>query len=175
MVNWKGFKSGTDIRGYGCVQTEDPLYLSDEVVARMAKGFVCWLRTYTKKDTLTVAVGHDSRVSSERIDAAVTAALLSMGVCVKSCGMSSTPAMFLTTVELSCDGAVQITASHHPMDKNGLKFFTRDGGLEGGDIAAILTLAEANDFPDAEGGKAESVDFMETYAAILRRRLAGTI
>ena len=175
MVNWKGFKSGTDIRGYGCVQTEDPLYLSDEVVARMAKGFVCWLRTYTKKDTLTVAVGHDSRVSSERIDAAVTAALLSMGVCVKSCGMSSTPAMFLTTVELSCDGAVQITASHHPMDKNGLKFFTRDGGLEGGDIAAILTLAEANDFPDVEGGKAESVDFMETYAAILRRQIRDGI
>ena len=175
QYNWKGFKSGTDIRGYGCVHTDDPLYLSDEAVARMAKGFAVWLKKATEKETLTISVGHDSRVSSERIDAAVTAALLSMGVQVKSCGLSSTPAMFMTTVELGCDGAVQITASHHPMDKNGLKFFTRDGGLEGSDIAEILQYAEANDFAAAETGCAEQVPFMETYAAILRKLICDGI
>lgn len=171
-VNWKGFKSGTDIRGFGCVQTDDPLYLSNEAVMRMTNGFVVWLRDQTKTETLTVAVGHDSRVSSERIDAAVTAALLEAGVHVVSCGMASTPAMFMTTVELGCDGAVQITASHHPMDKNGLKFFTKDGGLEGADIAAILSLAEQNAFkPSPAYGTLEHKDFMQDYAALLRRQI----
>ncbi|MBQ7542652.1 MAG: phosphomannomutase/phosphoglucomutase [Clostridia bacterium] len=170
--NWKGFKSGTDVRGYGCQAVGDPLYLSNEAVMRMTKGYVVWLREKTLDRPLTIAVGHDSRVSSERIDAAVTAALLEMGVCVKSCGMASTPAMFMTTVMLGCDGAVQITASHHPMDKNGLKFFTPQGGLEGADVAQILSLAEANTFLPAElPGKTEPVDFMQSYAALLRRQI----
>lgn len=175
-TNWKGFKSGTDIRGYGCVQTDDPLYLSNEAVMRMAKGFIAWLREKTKTDDLTVAVGHDSRVSSERIDAAVTAALLEQGVRVKSCGMASTPAMFMTTVMLSCDGAVQITASHHPMDKNGLKFFTKEGGLEGADIASILSLAAENAFvPAKRYGTLERADFMKDYAALLRRQIVDGV
>ena len=171
-INWKGFKSGTDIRGFGCVQTNDPLYLGNETVMRMTNGFVAWLRNKTQKNDLTVAVGHDSRVSSERIDAAVTAALLEAGVRVKACGMASTPAMFMTTVMLSCDGAVQITASHHPMDKNGLKFFTKAGGLEGADILAILTLAEENAFtPSPAYGTLERADFMKDYAALLRAQI----
>lgn len=166
--NWKGFKSGTDIRGFGCIHTDDPLYLSDEAVDRMAKGFVRWLQEKTEKFSLTIAVGHDSRISSERIDSAVTKALLAMGVHVLNCGMASTPSMFMTTVELSCDGAVQITASHHPMDKNGLKFFTPEGGLEGSDIATILQYAEKNDFEYAAEGECETIPFMETYSKILR-------
>lgn len=174
--NWKGFKSGTDIRGFGCVQVHDPLYLSNEAVQRMTNGFVDWLRNKTNKQVLTIAVGHDSRISSPRIDAAVTAALLEAGVCVKSCGMASTPAMFMTTVMLPCDGAVQITASHHPMDKNGLKFFTPEGGLEGADIAQILALAEANAFEPAQmPGSVETVDFMTRYAALLRQQIIDGI
>lgn len=170
--NWKGFKSGTDIRGYGCVNVGDPLYLSNEAVGRMTKGFIAWLRQKVGEKPLTVAVGHDSRVSSPRIDAAVTAALLESGVCVKACGMASTPAMFMTTVMLPCNGAVQITASHHPMDKNGLKFFTPEGGLEGADIAQILSLAEADSFESAAlPGTVEPVDFMTRYAALLRQQI----
>lgn len=171
-VNWKGFKSGTDIRGYGCVHTDDPLYLGNETVMRMTKGFAAWLRDKTHVQDLTVAVGHDSRVSSERIDAAVTAALLEAGIDVISCGMASTPAMFMTTVHLACDGAVQITASHHPMDKNGLKFFTKDGGLEGADIASILSLAEENAFTlPQKYGMLTHANFMQDYAALLRAQI----
>ncbi len=166
-----GFKSGTDIRGVGFGDVNDPLYLSDEKVNLMAKGFVCWLRNKCGKKELTVSVGHDSRVSSERIDGAVTSALISMGVSVINCGLSSTPSMFMTTLKLPCDGAVQITASHHPMDKNGLKFFTRDGGLDSSDIEYILKKAEIGDFEDSEGTSAKSVDFMAIYASDLREMI----
>lgn len=172
MTNWKGLKSGTDVRGFGCLHEDDPLYLSDDVVSRIAKAFAAWLRARTGRNALTVSVGRDSRVSSPRIDAAVTAALLEAGVSVCACGMASTPAMFMTTVTLPCDGAVQITASHHPMDKNGLKFFTPDGGLEGGEIAQLLDMAAQNAFCPAETrGSVQTVDFMAQYAAMLRRQI----
>lgn len=174
-VNWQGFKSGTDIRGFGCVHTDDPLYLSDAVVSRMAKGFVLWLQMRSGKTVLHISVGHDSRVSSPRIHAAVVAALAQMGVHVTSCGMASTPAMFMTTVELGCDGAVQITASHHPMDKNGLKFFTPQGGLEGADISEILRLAQTEDFSAAAGGTVAQTDFMERYCEILRAQIVREV
>lgn len=45
--------------------------------------------------------------------------------------MASTPAMFMTTVddELAVTGGVMITASHLPFNRNGLKFFTKEGDL----------------------------------------------
>ena len=53
--------------------------------------------------------------------------------------MASTPAMFMTTVddELAVTGGVMITASHLPFNRNGLKFFTKEGGLEKADIAEV--------------------------------------
>lgn len=49
--------------------------------------------------------------------------------------------MFMTTVDLKADAAIQITASHHPFDRNGLKFFTPAGGLDSTDITEIVKLA----------------------------------
>lgn len=53
-----------------------------------------------------------------------------MGAVAADCGMASTPAMFMATVLPGCDfdGAVMITASHLPQNRNGLKFFTREAG-----------------------------------------------
>ncbi|MCL2508135.1 MAG: phosphomannomutase/phosphoglucomutase [Oscillospiraceae bacterium] len=170
-TNWQAFKSGSDIRGLGLTEESNPLYLSDFAVGRMAAGFAAWLAEKLQADVteLTVAVGHDCRVSSERIKNAVIAELTRAGVNVKDCGLSSTPAMFLTTLELNCGGAIQITASHHPMDKNGLKFFTRFGGLDGADIEKILRNAEQSALPTADvPGTSEAVSFMEDYAAMLR-------
>ena len=49
--------------------------------------------------------------------------------------------MFMTTVDLDAKASVQITASHHPFNRNGLKFFTADGGLNPEDISAIINYA----------------------------------
>ena len=73
--------------------------------------------------------------------------------------------MFMTTVDLNCDGALQITASHHPFNRNGLKFFTREGGLEGSDIEDILKYAQENKHPqEKDGGTITNVDYMSDYA-----------
>ena len=113
---WKHFKSGTDIRGVALDSAEGKLDLTDEAVQRMAGGFLQWLCGKTGKApaALSIAVGRDSRLSGPRIRDAVVQALTAGGASVLDCGLASTPAMFMTTIDLSCDGSVQITASHHP-------------------------------------------------------------
>ena len=173
MLNdfYKQFKSGTDIRGVASEGVEgQPVNLTDEVVRNMAGGFARFLgNKLSKKITdMKVAVGRDSRISGPRIAEIVIKTLSDYGVEVIDCGLATTPSMFMTTVELGCDAAVQITASHHPFNRNGLKFFTRQGGLEGADITQILEFAQAGMTPpDALNGLMKKVNFMDRYAEIL--------
>ena len=176
--SWAKFKSGSDIRGIGVLSGKrDPLYLSDEVVEKITFGFVEWIRKNRRdNDNIVIAVGHDTRISSPRIKKHVTEALVKMGVDVIDCGYSSTPAMFMTTVNLNCVGAIEVTASHHPYDKNGLKFFTRLGGLGGGDIEEILSYAQENQFIYAEKfGTVTAYDHMKIYAENLRKMICDEI
>ncbi len=172
-MSLKGFKSGTDIRGYGAVEySEEKLFLSDAVVSKITVAFAEWLSQRNGKEisSLKVSVGRDSRVSGPRIIKTVAVTLSSLGVSVENCGLASTPAMFMSTLDLGCDGAVQITASHHPWERNGLKFFTPDGGLEGSDIATLLEKAENINIDNliADATKVTDVDYMSDYAAHLR-------
>lgn len=162
------FKSGTDIRGVASEGVPGyEINMTDERVARMANGFLLWLSKKVNKpvNELKVSVGRDSRISGERIASCVIPQMVNAGVEVIYTNLSSTPSMFMTTVDLGCDGAVQITASHHPFNRNGLKFFTRGGGLDGCDIEAILIHAQNDDKPaQVEGGKVVEVDYMKQYA-----------
>lgn len=165
-------KSGTDIRGTAVSTDEHPQFqLTDEAVSSVTAAFVRFLVKKTGKpaDALTVSVGHDSRISAMRIKDAVIGTVTDMGTSVMYCSYCSTPAMFMTTVTRSCDGAVQITASHHPYDRNGLKFFTRDGGLSGSEITEILMDAQ-NNAPDKseKTGAVTEIDYISEYSALLR-------
>ncbi len=174
MLNefWKQFKSGTDIRGVASegVQGQE-INLTDEAVAAMANGFLIWLcdKAGKRPEELKIACGRDSRISGPRIIGVVSKTLKEAGVHVLDCGLASTPSMFMTTIDLSCDGAVQITASHHPFNRNGLKFFVPQGGLEGSDIEEILNYAQNGETArQKEGGKIEAADYMKAYAKRLR-------
>ncbi len=175
-MDYSRFKSGSDIRGYALGDESNPLFMSDIMVMRCASAFAEWLRAKTNKEKIYVSVGHDSRLSAERIKNAVIKALCSCGVSVADCGLCSTPAMFMTTVEMGCDGAIQITASHHPKDRNGLKFFTRDGGLDGSDISDILKKAGETENPvGVAEGECVPCDFMKRYSEILREMIINGV
>lgn len=172
---WKAIKSGTDIRGVaaeGVVGEE--VQLTDEVAAAIGYGFAAWLKEHVTpvKDNYVVAIGHDSRISAERLKAAILPSLLDCGFQMKDCGLASTPAMFMTTVDLDCDAAIEITASHHPFNRNGFKFFTKQGGINGAEVEEILTFAQDGAKPVAEEkGTIEEVDFMNIYARNLRDKI----
>ncbi len=170
MLNdfYKQFKSGTDIRGVASEGVEgQEINLTDKVLADMIDGFVLWLSAKLQKPAqkLRISVGRDSRISGPHIMDIAVERFTACGAEVMRCSLASTPSMFMTTVDLGCDGALQITASHHPFNRNGLKFFTREGGLEGSDIEQILTYAQNDEHPSqADGGKVQDVDYMSEYA-----------
>ena len=171
-MNLAFLKSGTDIRGSAVPTEKVPeISLTDEVIKRFTAGFVDFLRKKTGKSVLVISVGHDSRVSADRISRAVMEELSVFGVKILDCSLCSTPAMFMTTVEMECDGAVQITASHHPWDRNGLKFFTRDGGLESDELDEIISFAENYTPSGNEIKNVEKVDFLSRYSLLLREKI----
>ena len=164
MDNLLYLKSGTDIRGTAIEKDGKPVDLTDNRLFSITASYVDFLKSKLNKDALKITVGYDSRVSSERISRAVTRTLSDLGVKVYDCGLSSTPSMFMSIINFDVDSAVMITASHLPMEMNGLKFFTREGGFSGDDIKAILTCAEKNEYQvKNETPKAEKLDNMKKY------------
>lgn len=170
-MDYMFLKSGTDVRGIASDLGGKAVELTDSAVYDISAAFAVWCVNKFSKgaNELRIALGHDSRITADRISAQVKAALTNAGVTVLDCGLASTPAMFMTTVDLHTDAAIQITASHHPFDRNGLKFFIGTGGLEGSDISEILTLAQdGQECISEEKGSIEQVDYMTDYAARLR-------
>lgn len=161
-------KSGSDIRGCAVETKEEKVTLSDEVVGSVCTAFARWYRAKFKDEDLKIAVGHDSRISAERIKKAAVEAFMREGAFVYDCGLCATPAMFMAVVsDIKADASLEITASHHPYQKNGLKFFIPRGGLEGTEVSEILELAYDIE-PGKRSGKVVEYDFMSVYSAHLR-------
>lgn len=172
---WSGLKSGTDVRGVASEGVAgENVNLTDDVIEKLASAFALWLSCKVNKEAneLCISLGHDSRISADRISTAICRSFAAAGVTVLDCGLASTPSMFMTTIDLPCDGAVQITASHHPFNRNGLKFFTKDGGLDSDDIVAILQYAQDDVAPaKVGGGTRKSTDYMSRYSEHLREKI----
>lgn len=165
-------QNGTDIRGIAIEQEKFEVNLTSEIANLIASSFVIWLKN--KKDIKTegvkVAVGMDSRLSGESLKSSVIDGLTALGCDVYDCGMSTTPAMFMTTIleNYKCDGAIMVTASHLPYYYNGLKFFTEKGGLEKEDISNILSIANKGGFNCLDvKGKVFQADFIDEYSNLL--------
>lgn len=169
-ISWKKLQNGSDIRGVALPGIpQEAVNLTPAVAQILGQAFGTWLaqRLDRPTATLTIAIGRDSRLSGPTLMQAVIEGLTSLGSQVFNFGMASTPAMFMSTITpgFCCDGAIMLTASHLPFNRNGLKFFTAQGGLEKADITAILSLAETQTFSLADvPGTVTSHDFIAVYA-----------
>ena len=179
--NWKKLQNGSDIRGVAVEGVpNEPVNLTPEIVQLLGQAFTTWLAQKLGKPTtaLQMAVGRDSRVSGPVLMQGVMDGMASLGASVYDVGMASTPAMFMSTVTsgFDCDGAIMMTASHLPFNRNGLKFFTAQGGLGKPDISEILALAEQNNFPkEAMAGSITVRDFISTYAEQLVQKIRTAV
>lgn len=186
-VDFKKLQNGSDIRGVAVDGVEgEPVNLTEAVAEAIGAAFAAWLLDKKNADFTTklrVSLGTDSRVSAKSIQSAVARGISGAGLDVIEYGMASTPAMFNSTLTVRDDlfcpvqGAIMITASHLPYNRNGLKFFTSDGGLGKKDITDILSRAEkiyhvmSNESTEAAAAVADkivhSVDYMQQYTADL--------
>lgn len=144
--NWQKLQNGSDIRGVALEGVPGELVnLTPEVVRVISQSFVIWLaqRQNQSPAALTISVGRDSRLSGPALTQATLESIAALGSRVYDFAMASTPAMFMSTITpgLNCDGAIMLTASHLPFNRNGLKFFTPQGGLQKQDISEILAIA----------------------------------
>ncbi len=177
-MDYSSLKSGTDIRGVATDLGGNTVNLTADAVYDITAAFIVWYANKfgKKPNEMKVSLGHDSRITGDEIAAKVSQALVNAGIMVFDCGLSSTPAMFMTTVDLMVDAAIEITASHHPFDRNGLKFFTKNGGLDSSDIDEIVTYANnGEEIISNCAGVRIAMDYMTVYAARLRKMICEAV
>lgn len=168
-------KSGTDVRGVAVETDTEQIELTDEVVEKICIAFSKWIKQKENKADIRISVGHDSRISADRIKNAAIKAFKGEGLTVYDFGLASTPSMFMSIVlDIKVDCALEITASHHPYQRNGLKFFTRNGGLESSELTEILSLA-FNAVSSNLNGNVIQYDFMSVYCEHLRNVIINEV
>ncbi len=170
LHNWQRLQNGSDIRGVALEGVEgEAVNLTPDVAYKLGQAFITWLAKKLSKTPadLVVSVGRDSRISGPALMSGLADGMMSIGAQVYDFGIASTPAMFMSTVtpDYDCHGAIMLTASHLPFNRNGLKFFTAQGGLNKPDITEILSLASQNSFlTAATKGEIKERDFISVYA-----------
>ncbi len=100
----------------------------------------------------TIAIGCDIRLSSEGLKQATIRGLNDAGVNVLDLGMTGTEEVYFTAFHLDVQGGIEVTASHNPMDYNGMKLVRENARPISADtgLKEIQALAESQQFNDVE-------------------------
>lgn len=173
-MDYKKLQNGSDIRGVALEGIEGQNVNLTEIVCKdIGRGFSLWIKEKTGKTNIRVSVGRDSRLSGETLSNWICSSMVDSGINVTNFSLASTPAMFMSTVTkgYEFDGAVMITASHLPFNRNGFKFFTASGGLEKADIKKILEYAESDEQTGLDKGSYVCGEFMDAYSNILADKI----
>lgn len=134
--------------------------LNTDIAYRIGRAFA--QHTKAKK----VVVGGDVRLTSEELKLALANGLMDGGTDVIDLGLSGTEHIYFATSHLNCDGGIVVTASHNPIDYNGMKLVRENSKPISGDTGLfdIKALAEQNNFSDVERkGQLSSYDITQPY------------
>lgn len=138
--------------------------LNEEIAWRIGRAYCQWLKPKT------VVVGGDARATSAALKTALAAGLMNGGADVLDIGMVGTEEVYFATRFYGVDGGIQVTASHNPIDYNGMKLVKQDSRPVSGDngLYDIQRLAELNQFtPSAIQGQLAVRSIREHYIAHL--------
>lgn len=125
-----------------------------------------------------IVIGLDTRISGPMLEAALTAGLLSIGANVIRLGVVSTPCVAYMTRKLGADAGVMISASHNPVEDNGIKFFGGDGYklLDATELEIeALMDAKKDELPRPVGGDLGSVSEEPEAKLAYLELLKGTV
>ncbi|MBX5435815.1 MAG: phosphoglucosamine mutase [Alicyclobacillaceae bacterium] len=124
-----------------------------------------------------IVIGKDTRISSDMLESAFISGVLSMGVDVLRLGVISTPGVAFITRHLHADAGVMISASHNPVEDNGIKFFGGDGFKlldDTEDEIERLLNESADTLPRPTGANVGRL-YEEPAAALYERFLLSTV
>ena len=122
--------------------------LDEDIARRIGRAFAHVL------GARTVCVGRDCRASSEALMAAAVEGLLAAGAEVLDLGLCGTEEMYHAVSHFGAGGGIEVTASHNPMDYNGMKMVRAGSApLDPATMRAIHDLAEIGDFPPGGQGR----------------------
>ena len=171
-MDYSKLQNGSDIRGVAIATENSPANLEEVSIKAIGAAFTEYIKGRLGKESVRIAVGHDSRISAQLMFECFCKGAVSKGASVTYTGLSSTPAMFMSTIMpgYEYDAGVMITASHLPFDRNGFKFFTKNGGFEKSDIKAVLQLAGKISVHD-DRLIYDECDIMDDYAKTLRETI----
>nr|XP_023886356.1 uncharacterized protein LOC111998489 [Quercus suber]POE68535.1 phosphomannomutase/phosphoglucomutase [Quercus suber] len=140
-------QNGSDVRGVALEGEKGrKVDLAPPAVEAIAESFGEWVTTGLEKESVEdvrVSLGRDPRVSGASLSVAVFAGLSKAGCSVFDMGLATTPACFMSTLlpPFAYHASIMMTASHLPYTRNGLKFFTRKGGLTSPEVEEICDIA----------------------------------
>ncbi|PCK07762.1 MAG: phosphomannomutase [Alteromonadaceae bacterium] len=143
-----------DIRG------KVPEQLNEDVAYRIGRAYAEFL------NAKTVLVGHDIRLSSPSLTEALINGITDAGTDVIHIGECGTEEVYFGTFHLGLDGGICVTASHNPIDYNGMKLVSRDSRPVSGDngLFDIKALAESSQFKASDRkGSIEKRDIRPAY------------
>ena len=112
-----------------------------------------------------VLIGKDTRISGDMLESALAAGLCSVGADVRLCGVVPTPAIAYLVKKYGCDAGVVISASHNPMEFNGIKIFNGEGYKLADEIEneiEDLVLDKPEALPVATGAEMGRVSTIES-------------
>ena len=126
------------------------------------------------KSNISVAIGRDSRPSGQMIFSSVSAGLTASGVDVIDLGICSTPGVGIMLRHLGCMGGVVITASHNPIQYNGIKLLLENGIAPPKDMAQqIIDMYHQRQFAFADSVNCGTITLNDqTHAVHLDKVLA---
>ena len=113
-------------------------------------------------------MGGDVRLTSESLKLALANGLMDAGTDVLDIGLSGTEEIYFATFHLGVDGGIEVTASHNPMDYNGMKLVRENAKPISGDtgLRDVQRLAEANDFAPVDQsrrGSYKQISVLDAY------------
>ena len=123
--------------------------LTDDVIYTISRSFATHIRRMGKD---TCVIGHDNRLSSERIHKALTRGLIDSGVNILDLELTTTPMYYYACIYEKIDCGIMITASHNPKEDNGLKFAFKDYlNAKGEEITDFYEETIKGDFLEGTG------------------------
>ena len=153
-----------DIRG---IAERDLTAEFAELLGRAYAVFVQGRKPVAGRSRLTVSVGRDCRLTSDRYAEGLVKGLTAGGLDVVRIGVCPTPLTYFSVFHLNLDGGIMITGSHNPADYNGFKICVGTDTIHGHQIQELRVIMEkllaSGQRPTAPAGTARDEDIIRPY------------